>query len=88
MLKVHSDRRTKIQQIETNMSIHSLASAQAARRRSTQRQQQPARFWLNRQQQQQGSSEYQHGRTGPSAATDLATPDAHAFQTQQKPRNP
>lgn len=70
------------------MSIHSLASAQAARRRSTQRQQQPARFWLNRQQQQQGSSEYQHGRTGPSAATDLVKPDAHAFQTQQKSRNP
>lgn len=68
------------------MSIHSLASAQAARKRFTQRQQQPARFWLNRQQQQQGSSEYQYGRTGPSAATDLPTPDARAFQNQQTSR--
>jgi len=67
------------------MSIHSLTSAQAARKRSPQRQQQPARFWLNRQQQQQGSSEYQYGRTGPSAATDMV-PDSHAFQTQQKSR--
>ncbi|MCZ2497374.1 hypothetical protein GN316_11435 [Xylophilus sp. Kf1] len=69
------------------MSTHSLTSAPTARRRAAQRQQQPARFWLNRQQQQQGSSEYQYGRTGPSAATDLA-PDAHVFQTTQKPRNP
>ena len=67
------------------MSIQSLTSAQAARKRHPQRQQQPARFWLNRQQQQQGSSEYQYGRTGPSAATDLV-PGAQVFQTQQKPR--
>jgi hypothetical protein len=51
------------------MSIHSLASAQLGRRRASQRQQQPDRLSLNRQQQQQGSSEYQHGQTGPSAAS-------------------
>ena len=51
------------------MSIHSLASAQLGRRRASQRQQQPDRHSLNRQQQQQGSSEYQHGQTGPSAAS-------------------
>ena len=62
------------------MSIHFPATAHLARRSASQRQQQPGRLSLNRQQQQQGSSEYQHGQTGPSAASPARSraADSHA----------